>query len=129
MGVQPFQIRELFHSGNRFLKRGSVVFHHAGATLELIHRQACKRRARAAGWQRVAGAGHVITKRGGRPRTEEDGARGRDLFPDLGRLFRHHLAVLGRKGVHEVDARGEIAHLDEPAVVLACMYGIIPSFI
>ena len=38
--AQAFNLGELFHGRQRFFQRGGVVFDHARASLELIHRQA-----------------------------------------------------------------------------------------
>jgi len=61
MGGEPLQRGELLDSRQRFFEGGSVVFHHAGAALKLIHGKAGKGRARPAGGQRMAGAGDIIT--------------------------------------------------------------------
>ena len=65
--AEAFDLREFLHRLQRFLERGAVVFHHARASLELIHRQPGKRRARAAGRQRVARPSHVIAQHRRRP--------------------------------------------------------------
>ena len=40
MRAEAFEFRELLHRLQRLLERRAVVFHHTGAALELIHRQA-----------------------------------------------------------------------------------------
>ena len=40
MRAEAFEFREFFHRLQRLLERGAIVFHHALAALELIHRQA-----------------------------------------------------------------------------------------
>jgi len=47
MRPQPFDLCELAEGWQRLLERGAVVFHHARAALELIHRQAATARCRA----------------------------------------------------------------------------------
>ena len=40
MRAEAFEFREFFHRLQRLLQRRAIVFHHARAVLELIHRQA-----------------------------------------------------------------------------------------
>src|ERR1039458_7917645 len=85
MRAQSFQLREFLYGGQRFLERGAVVFHQAGAALELVHGQAGIRCARAAGRQRVARPGHVITQHRRRPGPEENRARRQDAGRNMSR--------------------------------------------
>ena len=65
MRAQAFHLGEFPHGRERFPERSAAVFHHAGAPLELVNRQAGKRGARAAGGQGVVRAGHIIAQHRG----------------------------------------------------------------
>ena len=82
MRPQPLRLRKFLHSFEGFLERGFVVFHDAGAALELVHGQAGEGGPRAVRRQDVAGAGDIIAEDCGRIVAEEDGPGG-DAMPPL----------------------------------------------
>ena len=118
MRIQTFHLRKFFHGRQRFFERGAVVFHHAGAALELVHGQAGKGRTRAAGRQRVARAGDVIAQHRRRPRAEENRARRQDFLGNLARIARHHFAMFRRDLIGQRDRLVERLYLDQPAIAL-----------
>ena len=62
MGIEPFDLAERLDRRQQRRQRFAVQPHHAGAALELIHRQPRERFSRAAGGQFVAGAGREIAR-------------------------------------------------------------------
>lgn len=117
MGVEAFDFAELDDRRERFLQGFGVEVHEAGAALEHVDGEAGESLARAAGGQRVAGAGEEIARRHRREAAEENRARGVNARGDLVLVLGDDGDVLGREVVGDRDAALERLDENEGAAV------------
>ncbi len=85
---------------------------------ELFDRKRIGEHGRAAGRQRVVGAGNIIAKRFGAPSAHKDGAGVANAAEQAHRILAVQLQVLGRHGVHGLDGGSHIGgHHDGSFVI------------
>ena len=118
MGPQPLVGGDLHHSARVVLQGRGAVLDDGGLLHEIVHGKRRRVAGRAAGGQRVVGAGLVIAHGLRRPRPQEDGAGVADGAQILHGALHVHLQMLGRNDVHHLQGliHGS-AHEDEPVIV------------
>ena len=107
------------------LRSGSVreqalgrIANDARALNELLHRKRIGEHGRAAGRQRVVGAGNIIAERLGAPSAHKDGTGVADAAKQAHRILAVQLQVLGRHGVHRLDGSGHVGGHHDGALIV-----------
>ena len=107
------------------LRSGSVreqalgrIADNARALDELFDRKRIGEHGRAAGRQRVVGAGDVIAERLGAPSAHKDGAGVANAAEQAHRVLAVQLKVLGRHGVHGLDGGSHVGGNHDGALVI-----------
>src|SRR5436190_11484414 len=104
MGLEAFHPGKLLYRFECAFERGPIIFHHAGPALELIDRQAGKRRSCATGRKGMAWSCYVIPQHCRRITTDENGACSHNSAAQLTAFADHDFTMLRRQPVCEGDS-------------------------